>query len=347
MKEQTDCRVKGWYYMKIFFKSTRNIIAAALLAVVILCAFFATNGFHGFGQKDRSITFAVSKGMTGREISASLKKEGAVRCEAFFRIALKFSGQPLKAGTYELSPKMSYSEIISTLTGHGIDTRIRVTIPEGYRITQIAETFEKKGLVSRKDFLNEVAVGQFNYSFISADLPAGETRLEGYLFPDTYFFEKGTSAHVIIDTMLREFGSVFGDKLYARTKELGYSPREIVILASVIEKEGSSDLAEISSVFHNRLKTGMRLESCATVNYLFDKPKNVLSYKDTHIDSPYNTYRNSGLPPAPICSPGVAALEAALYPADTNYLYFIADGKGKNLFSATYEEHLKKKRSLH
>ena len=319
-------------------------LIVVVLAATVFCAFFATNGFYGLGKPDKAVYFEVEEGSGGSAVVSGLKDNHIIVSKTAFKVALRLSGQGanVKAGMYELSPKMSYGQIITALTNYSSAGLIKVTVPEGYKTTQVADLFAEKGLVSRDAFMEEVRNGSFDYAFL-AELPVGEdARLEGYLFPDTYFISRGATAHEIIDMMLKQFEKVYTEGFSKRAAQLGYSDREILTLASIIEKEGSCDLDKISSVFHNRLDIGMRLESCATVNYLFDTPKDVLSVADTYIESPYNTYRNAGLPPAPICSPGKAAIEAALYPAETDYLYFVADGKGGNLFSKTYDEHLEK-----
>ena len=283
--------------------------------------------------------------MTGSDIFAMLKNRGVISNQLFFKLATKLSGSgnSFMVGVYELSPKMSYEEIIEKLSSYSTAGLVKITVPEGYRLIDIAQLLEENDLCTKEEFFEEVANGSFSYSFLKNNTATGKTRLEGFLFPDTYLVDEKETAYQIIDKMLFRFDELYTEELDKKAKELGFSTQEIITLASIIEKEGSSQLETISSVFHNRLKTGMRLESCATVNYLFDKPKDVLSIQDTHIQSPYNTYRNDGLPPTPICSPGLSAIKAAIYPENTQYLYFIADGKGGNLFSVTYEEHLSKK----
>ena len=319
-------------------------LIVVVLAATVFCAFFATNGFYGLGKPDKAVYFEVEEGSKGSTIVSGLKDNDIIVSKTAFKVALRLSGQGanVKAGMYELSPKMSYGQIITALTNYSSAGLIKVTVPEGYKTTQVADLFAEKGLVSRDAFMEEVRNGSFDYAFLAGIAVGEDTRLEGYLFPDTYCVSREATAHEIINMMLKQFEKVYTEGFSKRGTQLGYSDREILTLASIIEKEGSRDLDKISSVFHNRLDIGMRLESCATVNYLFDTPKDVLSVADTYIESPYNTYRNAGLPPAPICSPGKAAIEAALYTAETDYLYFVADGKGGNLFSKTYDEHLEK-----
>lgn len=323
-----------------------TLIAVLALVAAVFFAYLASNGFYGIGSDGENVEIDITEGMHGGAIADVLKQNGIIKNEFFFKAALRLSrkASAVKVGQFVLNPKMSYREIINMLTNYSNDGLIKITIPEGYRISQIAELLDSNGLADKEEFEHEVAYGIFDYDFIKADALPDDSRLEGYLFPDTYLFSKTTSAHEIITTMLDEFENEFSENIKKAAANQGLTNEEAVILASIIEKEGKEEeFTTISSVFRNRLNNNMRLESCATVNYLLDEPKDTLSVDDTYIDSPYNTYRNGGLPPAPICSPGLAALEAAVNPADTDYMYFVADGNGGNLFSVTYEEHLKKK----
>lgn len=322
-----------------------KLLLLVIASGVVFCAFFATNGFLGAFKEDKNVVVEIKTGMTGDAISEMLEKQGVVYNRMVFKAFLRVSGKAseIKVGSFELSPKMSYTKILETLTGYSKAALVKVTVPEGYKLVQVASVMEKNGLCTTDEFLKEAANGEFSYAFLEG-IPQGEAnRLEGFLFPDTYFFDKFSNPHTIIDTMLKEFERVYTAEISEKAKGFGMTTREFITLASIIEKEGVGDLDKISSVFHNRLDIGMRLESCATVNYLFDEPKDVLSLEDTHIESPYNTYRNAGLPPTPICSPGKATIEAAANPADTDYLFFIADGNGGNLFSENFEQHKQKK----
>ena len=330
-------------------KTKKYIIAVAVLICAVIFAYMASNGFHGLTKDNENTQIEIVEGMTGAKIVHLLHQNGIIENEVFFKIALRLSGKSanFKIGVYELNPKMSYLEIIKMLTNFSSEGLIKVTVPEGYRLSQIAELFDEKGLADKDKLMQEAFSGVFDYDFLPESYSSAEERLEGYLFPDTYLFDENTDEHGIISAMLTEFQNVYNEKLAEPLKTSGKDLRETLIMASIIEKEGKeSEFTTISSVFYNRLAKNMRLESCATVNYILDKPKDNLSVGDTYIESPYNTYRNGGLPPAPICSPGLAALEAAIFPADTDYLYFVADGSGNNLFSSTYEEHLKKKGEL-
>jgi UPF0755 protein len=172
-----------------------------------------------------------------------------------------------------------------------------------------------------------------------------ETCLEGFLFPETYEMKVGASESQIAERMLSQFDKVFKDSYYERAEELGMTINEVVTLASVIEREAQldSERARISGVFHNRINKGWKLQSCATVQYILGERKEVLSYDDIAIESPYNTYINAGLPPSPIASPGEKSIIAALYPEDTDFMFFVASGEndGSHIFSKTLKEHEK------
>lgn len=178
-------------------------------------------------------------------------------------------------------------------------------------------------------------------------LPAGANRLEGFLFPETYDVFATSMEHDIINRLLGQFDAVYKDEYYNRATELGYDLNQIITIASLIERETrvDSERAIVASVIYNRLNMGMALQIDATVQYALGEQKDRLSYKDTEIDSPYNTYKVPGLPPGPICSPGEASIKAALYPENTQYVYYVLDAKmdGSHRFSKSYDEFLKNK----
>ncbi len=166
--------------------------------------------------------------------------------------------------------------------------------------------------------------------------------MEGYLFPETYFIDYDASPEEIVDMMVDQFNKVFTQTMEERGKKFKFTKRDTIILASIIEKEAVKDEERplISAVFHNRLKKRWYLESCATVQYALGEHKEKLTYEDVKVNSPYNTYIHFGLPPGPICNPGLAAIEAALYPADTDLMFFVSEGEGTHRFSKYYKKHL-------
>lgn len=325
-------------------KSVISAVIVILSLAVVLC-YFGSNGLFA-SYCEAKIT--VEQGQSAYSIFDELKENKIIKSTFFMKLNYKLSAKKdafsVKSGTAVFNSRMSYGEILNTLNTAMRPEEVTLTIPEGYEIMQIAEAVESACGISKQDFLTEIATGEFDYPFITNELPDSETRLEGYLFPDTYFVSKDFSAHDIIDMMLARFDEVYTDEYAKQAEKLGYTTHEIVTLASIIERECSADHELVSSVFHNRLKSNefAYLESCATVIYVTKQPKDRLTYADINVDSPYNTYLNKGLPPGPISSPGAVSIKAALYPAQSDYFYFSADGEGKNSFSKTYEEHLAK-----
>ena len=287
----------------------------------------------------------IPNGTSTERIGLILLEAGLIRDEKIFVLKAKldkFDGK-FKAGDYTFSPSQSMREIMELLV-EGNDSTIRFTIPEGYDIKKTTAKLSGEALIDQTAFEEELRSGSFDYRFLK-DVPDGANRLEGYLFPETYEVYANASAHDIIDKMLSQFDAVFTDEYYDRAKELDMDLNEVITLASIIEREAvvSEDRPVIAGVFYNRLNSSMPLQSCATVQYILGEQKSVLSVSDTRIESPYNTYLNTGLPPGPICSPGQDSIKAALWPTESEYLYFLAKGDGSHVFSKTYEEHLRNK----
>jgi UPF0755 protein len=230
---------------------------------------------------------------------------------------------------------------------------VSITIPEGYTVDQIIDIFVSKGMGTRDSFIDVIQNGDFSdYSFNwfideidKNKSPDRKYRLEGYLFPDTYYFYSDSDAFTIIYKLLKNFNDKFEETYKQRCNDLKYTVDEIITLASMIQAEAKypSEFSSVSSVFHNRLKnpngeTAGFLQSDPTIQYNLKEHKAVLDPSDTEIDDPYNTYMYKGLPPGPICNPSVDAIAFALYPAETGYLYFYAKPDGTHLFASTLEE---------
>lgn len=302
------------------------------------------------GIESEQIVVEIPMGSSSAGIAKILQQSGVIRNHLVFRFYARYMGYDgrLKAGEYELSPSMTIDEILAKLNrGEGIQRYIRITIPEGLRVEQVASRLEGQGVVDEDKFLRLLSEKQFDYWFLE-DIPQSPYPAEGYLFPDTYHLEEEPTEEEIIHRMLRGFEEVFDSTYRQRADELGMTVHEVVNLASIIEREAmlKEERPVISAVFHNRLQRNMLLQSCATVQYALGEVKPVLSTRDTQIDSPYNTYIYTGLPPGPIASPGRDALHAALYPADSDYLYFVlrGDNSGGHYFSKTFSEHLNNQR---
>jgi len=256
----------------------------------------------------------------------------------FLKIYFRVSGisNEIKAGYYKLDSEYTISEFFNLLK-EGRSEMVRVTIPEGFTVRQIKTLLISKKMMTESEFQSILKDIKFPYL-------TPNNNFEGYFFPETYYFAVGSNPKVIIETMLGEFLKKFPVEKYGKTEKDKLDFYKKLILASIIEREAVVDVEKpiIASVFYNRIKKGMRLESDATVNYIFGYEKRRIYYKDLKIESPYNTYRNHGLPPAPIGNPGSVAIEASLNPAITGYYFFVAtyDGTNTHHFTKTYREHV-------
>ncbi len=284
--------------------------------------------------------FEVPEGVTLRWVADSLQKEGIIENKTLFMMAGKFllSDKDIMAGEYLFTTDMSLLEVMSAFRNGKVNYRI-VTIPVGARIDQIGEILEDEGLVDRKTF-RQLTRNRGLISMLNLDPDLNS--LEGFLYPDTYYFTKSSSPDRIVRKMVMRFKKLFTPEMARRASELNMSVKEVVTLASVIEKELGSERerALISAVFHNRLKRRMPLQSDPTVIFaLGDDFTGDLKKKDLTFKSSYNTYLQRGLPPGPIGSPTIESIHAALYPADVKYLYFVSRNDGTHYFSNDFEEH--------
>jgi UPF0755 protein len=311
--------------------------AAAAAAAIIAwdLSRYADSPSNPEAEPPRHVTIPPGSGF--KAATNILKDAGLVKNPVRFKIlaTLRKATTSIKAGEYRLSGEMTPEQIIDQLRRGRVFLH-RVTIAEGLNLYQVADILEKAGLCSKDDFTDSATDPETARKFgIDAN------SLEGYLFPETYYFEKPVSPEKIIQTMTDRFKSVFNTQWEKRAGQLGFSVHEIVTLASIIEKEtGSAQEREIiASVFHNRIKKNMRLDSDPTVIYGIENFDGNLTRKHLRTPTPYNTYTRKGLPPGPIANPGRASIKAALYPADTPYLYFVANSKNSHYFSTTLEEH--------
>lgn len=298
------------------------------------------------------VAVTIPKGASSGEIGKILYEKGLIRNPDVFRLYLRYKGigSDLKAGEYRFTQGMTIDQLLEKMEkGEVYRETFTVTIPEGLTVPKIADLLSEKGYVNRDKFLKEVNEGKFNAPFLQ-DIPEEQLaqrkyRLEGYLFPDTYTFEKGATEHEIIARMLDQFGKVFQNEWKTELAKKGLNIDQAVILASIIEREAVLDEERpiISGVFYNRLNERWKLQSCATVQYILGKQKDRITYKDLEIEDPYNTYLHAGLPPGPIANPGAASLKAAVFPAQHDYFFFVAknDGSKGHYFSKTYNEHRK------
>ncbi|MDY0087687.1 MAG: endolytic transglycosylase MltG [Coriobacteriia bacterium] len=289
----------------------------------------------------------IALGSSTPSIAKKLAAAGVIANANRFRLEARRSsadGQ-LRAGVYDLETGMAYEDVIAILRDGPPINSVTVTIPEGWVIEQIAERMESDAGIPAAEFeaLTAAGASEFPREYLQA-VPGAS--LEGYLFPKTYRIVEGSTARDVINMMLDQFETEIADVDVAAAESRGFTLHELVTMASIIERETRvpAERALVSSVIHNRLKENMRLEIDATIEYLLPGSRFRLTYEDLKIDSPYNTYRNAGLPPGPIASPGLASLQAAASPADTSYVYYVlTDPDGSHTFAATYEEFLKAK----
>jgi len=299
------------------------------------------------------ILFTITPGETAATIATRLERAGLIRDAGLFRLLVRYRGvdNQLEVGDYQLRPNMSLEEIVSALQS-GRPSEATITIPEGWRVEQIAQMLEGRGLVEAEEFLRAVREEEFAYDFLS-DRPEGVS-LEGYLFPDTYGIPPDFESAQIIDMMLANFGRRFTPGMRQEAARRGMSIHEVLTIASLVEREARipEERPIIASIYLNRLEAGWLLESDATAQYALGYQegtgqwwKSPISLEEmTQIDSPYNTYLYPGLPPGPICNPGLASIQAVINPAETNYMFFYHKGDGSHAFAETYEEHLENQR---
>ena len=331
------------------------LVGAALAAYAIYVPVGPPEGASD--SNDNAIYVDIAPGTGSRTIAAQLERAGVLRSRYAFDLLRILKGGKLIAGEYRFNHPAPATEVYERLTRGDVYT-IALTIPEGYNIFDIAQAVQSAGLASREDFL--AAERSEAYSLIG-DLSPNAPSLEGFLFPDTYRFPRHIAPVKILSTMVGRFRQVwiqlgmktpagFAGSEQALQGEIpkGYISEiaQTVTLASLIEKEVNQDSERplVASVFENRVARNMPLDTDPSVIYaalLDGRYRGAIFASDLQSDSPYNTYRHAGMPPGPICNPGVAALRAALAPAATNYLYFVADAQGHSRFSATLQEHAK------
>ncbi len=280
----------------------------------------------------------INKGDSLITIAKKLKKAGVIKNAWVFAFEALRTGayKKFKAGEYALFPYQSVGEILKILCEGKVYLR-KVVIPEGATIWQVAEILERKKICKKEEFLSLAENAEFVKS-----LGIPSTTAEGFLFPDTYYFAKNTPPERVIKVMVNNFWEHW--KKYEKiAQEKGLSLKEVITLASIVEKEAlfSREKPLIAAVYWNRLKIGMPLQADPTINYAIKKFRR-LYYKDYYrVKSPYNTYLNKGLPPTPISNPGESSIRAVLFPAKVPYLYFVAKNDGTHYFSRTYREHLR------
>ncbi len=346
-------------------------VACVVLVSVIISNFvinvgndvfaFNKNG-KGVLVEDENVTVFIPEDADTADIAKILHKAKVIKYPTIFKMFASFriskraylTGEYL-SGNQTVNHMMNYDTLINTLSDYPRSSSgtVRITIPEGLTVKEILELFEKNGVGKTEDYLEALQNFEYDYEFaklLSKDALSEHRfntdisyRLEGYLFPDTYDFYLNENPVSAINKLLVNFNKKFEADFYERCKELNMTVDEVITLASLIEKEGNnpSDYYYISSVFHNRLKNSASfpyLNSDATLQYALEQRAGLYDI-DTSLDHPYNTYVYKGLPPGPICNPGIEAIYAALYPEKTSYYYFYTKKNGTTVYSTTYEQH--------
>lgn len=341
-------------------KNAKTIISILVILFIVGGGYFLYKTFFGgmYEPVDKNdttkITIEIPEGSSLGQVASILYDNNLIKNGTFFKSRVQKLGKEteIKTGKFSLMRSMSADEIIKTITseksGDSVET-VKLVIPEGFERKLIAKRIEESGLGSSEGFMKATeSVDNYikDFPWLSK-LNPGET-LEGYLFPATYDVPVGSSLEDIAKMMLKAFQDRMGDYLN-RDDYNGLTFTQMITLASIIEREIKVDEERplASSVFYNRLKQGMKLQSCATVQFILGERKAKLTSEEINIDSPYNTYLNDGLPPSPIASPGLKSIEAAISPAETDYLFFVLTGEdGSHTFTSKYEDHLKAKENM-
>jgi len=328
---------------------------------LVLIALFFIIGVAGFvyiqsnintpynSQDNIKKEFVIQSGESVQQIADNLQDENLIKKADFFKLYVwkeKLAGK-LQAGDYELSSAMPIAEMVDLFIGGKIKSaEIKITIPEGFLNKEIDERLAGNDLIERGEFIefdksNNLDLSKYKFLQDKSE----NVGLQGYYFPDTYIYYKDSTIENIAKKMLDNFDKKLSQDLREEIKKQNKSIFEIIILASIIEKEAgfAEDMGKVASVFQNRLDIGKALESDATINYITGSGRAQSTYDDLKIDSPYNTYKYPGLPPAPISNPGINAIKAAIYPEETDYFYFLTAKNGESFFSVSYDEHLKNK----
>ncbi len=315
------------------------ITGVALIAISIACLIFYNYANSPIDFQYRELTVEIPRGSSFAQTADILNEAGLIRQKkGFYLLALVTdTAKYIKAGEYDLQSSMTPMALLEKLT-KGKVKGYQVFIPEGFTLNQIASCLENQGLADRETFISLASDSR-----LLSSLGIEEESVEGYLFPDTHRLNKSMGEEGILRFMVRQFRKVMTPDMLTRANELGLTEDEVVTLASIIEKEGGSQEERpiISAVFHNRLKRGMRLQSDPTVIYGIEDFDGNLRKSDLREKTPYNTYRIEGLPPGPICNPGREAIEAALYPASVDFLYFVSKNNGSHQFSSNLKDHNK------
>ena len=318
----------------------KEINTTLSIAITILII-FVTSILSVNNREVNSSVITIEKGMSLNSVSNLLLENEIIVNQNIFKLKVITRGLASKipTGRFLINGKISDAILIDLIFNKG-PIKLKLTIPEGSQSKNLFKDINTL-LNTNYDFNK-----YFNSTEILEQYQVDASSLEGYLYPDTYYLFHDSSPEEIIDILLSEFWKKFDENLQDRANQLGFSVHEVVTLASIIEGEAmlDSERSTISSVYHNRLKINMKLQADPTIQYIIPGPPKTLSNRDLRIKSDYNTYQNYGLPPGPINNPGIASIKAALYPEDTNFLFFVAQGDGSHAFTTNEKDHEEAKR---
>jgi UPF0755 protein len=323
----------------------RLLLLALLLLGVLYGIYLLVSAVLGGGEEE-PVTVAVEQGDTLSSVADKLEEAGVIQSSTVFKLESRFQGgeTEIKAGEYRFVPGEDSEQILETLSSGESISAFTITVPEGLTLEQTARVVEEEGGVLAEEF--ETAAGRIDYGYDFLEDPAIRTT-EGFLFPKKYEFERSVDAAQIVDRLLRQYLLEKEELDFAEAQNrFNLREYELVTVASLVEKESANpeERPLIAGVIYNRIRSGMPLQIDATVQYALGKVKEDLKFDDLDVDSPYNTYKNSGLPPGPISSPSRESIQAALEPAQTDYLYYVLEADGeKHFFTDDYDEFLEAK----
>jgi len=326
-----------------------NIFALLLILIILVCLFYFL--FIKPPAGNASVMVTIEPDAKINSIASMLVDKNIIKSAFIFEMVAKYKGiSKITPGNYALKEGMSASEAINGLTNEPIINEFTVTIPEGFSVKQIADRLSSKTKIDGTEFLNQAQNGAHSkdfqkYSFLSKN---PTQTLEGYLFPKTYILNENTSSTEFITMMLDQYEKETAGIDFAKIEQTkGLTSNEILTIASLIEAEARIDDERplISAVIYNRLNKNMKLQICATVLYVLPERKAKLTTEDLKVDSPYNTYLHAGLPPGPICNPGIASIQAAVNPAAVDYLYYVLTSQeGRHTFTNNYKDFVEAKK---
>ena len=334
-------RRKRQWQKKVFRTCVVIFVAIILFAVTFKVAKeYMSSGPAEVTLSGEVVVVTIPQGATTKDIAEILEENGLIGSVWKFRFDSRLEGYDGKyqQGTYEIDTGLTSLQIMELLQTGVVQDQIRLVVPEGFDTQSIAKRVEELGICSAEEFIEACNSGTFDYDFL-VDLPEREHRLEGYLFPATYQFPEGATAHEVIDRMLNRFDIMYTPAYRSAVETSEYTLDELVIIASIVEKEIilNEERPTAAGVIYNRLNIGMRLQIDATVQYAQGFVKEHLLYVDLEIDSPYNTYRVNGLPVGPISNPGEESFKGALFPEEHKYIYYVleAHGRSNHIFCET------------